>query len=502
MRLILALGGALVTLAAPTGVAAQSNLPPLEPGEIYVPFANGCMRIFGLPPGASPDLYQSLSNDLWDGECRLGLAHGDGFQFNPTFQFGNSPVVGLRQSYHYGRVSPFLNETAVMSGGAVVSTSRTYGMKNAEGPDETMSMIVFHSVAGTPDAPIAWNRIGSLSDSPIEPIATASDGATRSQGYILSSFCIPENVAEFAPEEQARARGICSDSARTGFHIQVSDYDLVSQQSTTRRYICDQPTTAVGCATTWSRLTAPYWDQWAAIIAAAPEAHAAWLAESEQRFARAEQRMADDARRARAKEDAEEAAKDRAGAAVEARAAEARASEQAAFDARLRNANAGELFTLADELIRAGQTEQARAALRALVNRFPDSPLAATAAQQLSTMSSGARQGASPASASARAPGGQCTLSSAAAMQAFDRDFGGMTQRLPLNPNWGMRDTYQYSYFMGVEGLKLLAPYQPCMAPADYEANRVALEGMRDQGYRGCEQTSSSPGSCRPEYPR
>jgi hypothetical protein len=48
--------------------------------------------------------------------------------------------------------------------------------------------------------------------------------------------------------------------------------------------------------------------------------------------------------------------------------------------------NAGQLFAKADELSSQGDKVKAREVLRSLVSRFPDHPLAATAAQQMTTM--------------------------------------------------------------------------------------------------------------------
>ena len=53
------------------------------------------------------------------------------------------------------------------------------------------------------------------------------------------------------------------------------------------------------------------------------------------------------------------------------------------FDTKLKTLGAGELFVFADELDQQGKPDQARAARRALIARFPDSQLAGTAAQQL-----------------------------------------------------------------------------------------------------------------------
>ena len=57
--------------------------------------------------------------------------------------------------------------------------------------------------------------------------------------------------------------------------------------------------------------------------------------------------------------------------------------------------------------------------------------------------------------------------------QAFDAEFRQLTTNYPQQSHWGARDTYQYSYFLGV----------------------------RDQGLRGCQQLSTSPSSCVPNYP-
>lgn len=93
-------------------------------------------------------------------------------------------------------------------------------------------------------------------------------------------------------------------------------------------------------------------------------------------------------------------------------------------------------------------------------------------------------------------------LAQACGFQAFDAEFRQLTTNYPQRQYWGARDTYQYSHFLGVEGLAILERHRPCMSGADYEANRQALSGMRDQGLRGCQQLSTNPGSCVPQYPR
>jgi hypothetical protein len=85
--------------------------------------------------------------------------------------------------------------------------------------------------------------------------------------------------------------------------------------------------------------------------------------------------------------------------------------------------------------------------------------------------------------------------------QAFDAEFRQLTTNYPQQAHWGARDTYQYSHFLGVRGLEILQRHAPCMSGPDVQANQQALIGMRDQGLRGCQQLSTNPSSCVPNYP-
>lgn len=85
--------------------------------------------------------------------------------------------------------------------------------------------------------------------------------------------------------------------------------------------------------------------------------------------------------------------------------------------------------------------------------------------------------------------------------QAFNGEFEQLTSRYPMQSHWGSRATFQYSYFLGTRGIELLNRYSGCMSAADFNANRQALEGMRDQGLRGCQQLSTNADSCTPTYP-
>jgi hypothetical protein len=314
------------------------------------------------------------------------------------------------------------------------------------------------------------------------------------------------------------------------------------------------------------------------------------------------------------------------------RAAEA-AREQQAFRASLSSMNPGQLFNRADELQAAGNTSRANEVRRALIERFPNHPLAATAAQQLAGGSPSSGSSAAPsAAASARPSGGmscrdavsrlqealnaagnerrfldsaqgnqvqeqilwvtsfysqavnrlpQCA-SDPAYRKRFDDDLAATRQNCPgrtrgpancsaganyylderqvqavfqqlmggsavaggqatgtgatasspsqcrssqadtmrqfdaavadwrtRNPNPGVaagaasgaRAQNQYIYFFGVEGLKILEGFRPCLSAADYDANRRALEGARDQGLENCRRLSTDPSSCVPRMP-
>lgn len=89
----------------------------------------------------------------------------------------------------------------------------------------------------------------------------------------------------------------------------------------------------------------------------------------------------------------------------------------------------------------------------------------------------------------------------ACSFAAFDQEFREFTQRYPNQSNWGTRDTYQYAYFLGSEGLKILQEYRSCMSDADFAANYQALANTRNNGRDNCPKFSSTGGNCQPSYP-
>lgn len=92
---------------------------------------------------------------------------------------------------------------------------------------------------------------------------------------------------------------------------------------------------------------------------------------------------------------------------AEKQAAEARAALTITqLRASISKLNAGQLFAKADELSSQGEQAQAREVLRALVSRFPDHPLAATAAQQMRAMSNATNNASTTESASGQSGDG------------------------------------------------------------------------------------------------
>lgn len=84
----------------------------------------------------------------------------------------------------------------------------------------------------------------------------------------------------------------------------------------------------------------------------------------------------------------------------------------------------------------------------------------------------------------------------------FESDYGNFARSNPQNSSWGARDTFQYAYFMGEQGLNILMKYQSCMDAADFATNFQALDGMREKGREGCRALDSSGGgACTPTYP-
>lgn len=95
-----------------------------------------------------------------------------------------------------------------------------------------------------------------------------------------------------------------------------------------------------------------------------------------------------------------------------------------------------------------------------------------------------------------------CDASPDAALACFNNDFADFTRQYPQpDESKGARAIYQYSYFLGAQGLQILDRYKASLGP-NYDANYNALAGMRDSGHNGCNALSSSSDDCQPVYPQ
>lgn len=224
------------------------------------------------------------------------------------------------------------------------------------------------------------------------------------------------------------------------------------------------------------------------------------------------------------------AAQARAAAAAKAKsdaaAAEvaARAREERAFTASLSALGAGQLFTKADELDRAGEADKARAARTALINRFPNSPLAATAAQQMAGagggsatgMGGGRTTGASAGGATTGAGGqsfGSGTTSTGVrcatpntgpnnpAFRQFDAANQAFINQWPNLNATGARDQFQYTIFLMANANRILEEHKACRSQQDHMGNKSYFDNAAAAAKRGCEHLTASAGDCRPVYP-
>ncbi len=134
------------------------------------------------------------------------------------------------------------------------------------------------------------------------------------------------------------------------------------------------------------------------------------------------------------------------------------AAETALFRSDLAKMNAGQLFAKADELGAQGDTAKARETLRMLISKFPDHPLAATAAQQLATMSAASANAnaaqSSNASSGSGSSGGSASGSKAGVLLSCNDSIEPYLKTLPNFSASGLRGIVNS---LRIDGNSLLA---------------------------------------------
>lgn len=345
-------------LAAATSIAASAieDAPPLLEGEIYALSGNGCGIVMPGAPGALLDLpagpnsparkvttAQYIAEQVWKGDCSNGLAMGWG-RFGPAGKDGVDSEFWPEQKFAYGRSLDVMRSQKDMTyilhdAGNKTRVVRMRGLEDADNYTPT------------------WAR--EISDMFGGSSVTADNVNFRTN----TTTCYADTQ---------RFRG-CSGEGYPVYGI--TRQDLGGEKKVTETW-CPNPRSTNGCDVLWNQIAAEtmvnaqsdigtWRERTDAKIKQYADPAGPWLARQEQREA---------ARRAEAER------------LVAEKAVVARAAEQAYRDS-LNTLNAGQLFTLADELAAAGDANKAREVRRALVSRFPDSPLAATAAQQLAANS-------------------------------------------------------------------------------------------------------------------
>jgi hypothetical protein len=578
---------ALALFYASTGHAQSSTPPPLQATEAIVKTKDGCG--FVVAAEAARYMEKVVAASEWGGTCVQGLA------------MGASQGPGATVWMHWGR--RFGLESNTYNG---KQFERFYwGDKSVEVPELADDGAHWPAEQKSyDDAPVVYRMFKDVEGNLIFSQKVSCILAdVVSAGGALRGCKIKKPFGIFRIETRLKSPG----------------------GSTTKSVLCPDPRTPKGCDALWAQLAGPFFERSRSFVTDNTPKVEALKREMPTLIAKAQAAALVAAQQREA-----EAKRESAAAAAEAaRLAELKDAEERQFRQLLAQGGPGQLFTLADRLSTEGKTDQAREARRALISRFPDHALAATAATQLTNGgSAGSRtaavsaagstvaaqsatercapdpslmadyvryqnafhtrtggmapsavrvsrtspeeakkmfvdfqngllnqdahnlknfiayqertvaqpidsfpaymdgatqqtvariyiqmancllgQKAAPAGTPARvAPASGNNAACVATPEESLRNFNGELQNLIVrHPNksdrGGSRDQYQYMFFYGTSALPILEKYRDCMAPADYQANKKALEDARDVALQGCERLSTSQGTCTPTYP-
>lgn len=360
----------LATSTLLLSISARAQAPAAEPallqGEIFALTQNGCgivlntggeelITTYGLLPDGSMGNVQMnardyIASNVWSGDCSGGLAQGWG-KYGPPGDAGIDSEFWLESEYAYGRdlgryksSTHEIHYSVAGANGMEQVTLKKLGEQAVEGPQ----WVTFEEDI--------WGG-SSISNRQINVRTNATN-------------C-------FIDREKFRGcRG-------EGYPVYGVTVQTLGEGGEAVDHWCPNPKTTKGCEALWEELAGPsltqakaqigQWEQRTqAAVQQYAEISAPWLAqEPERAAARQEAQLAARAAEAQAQAEAEQLRQLQAQEAA------------AAFEEQLAAANAGELFILSQDLDAEGRSEEARLARRALITRFPDNALAATAAQQM-----------------------------------------------------------------------------------------------------------------------
>ncbi|PLC07458.1 hypothetical protein CY658_10930 [Variovorax sp. RO1] len=171
----------------------------------------------------------------------------------------------------------------------------------------------------------------------------------------------------------------------------------------------------------------------------------------------------------------------------------ARAEQQ--FQAGLQTMNPGQLFARADELNAQGDRARAREVQRALMSRFPDHPLAATAARQMTGESGGsaaANGGSTPGGAANRPAGTRLSSQTCEAMKQSV-----IATKVPSNAS--ITASQETVMFMTKTVLDMIAancPTEPGVTPAQIAAERQTRQQQYTAAENACNAVQSGGRRC------
>ena len=323
--------------------APQSALPPtgVRADEEYIPFKT-CGMVMKKPvdEATRKAMHDIYAEETWEGECRNGLANGSSVTRRINMgHFDNYPDVIILRTAEYiaGRATGKI-------GGSVSGNT-------------DMSFVADGSVLtlGNTDT----NFRPNWSDNSSKINISTNKGIDQ---YNVTAIATP------CGKSSAPVLGCDAKHDFLVYGVQTTKGPKGSASVTT--VSCPDPKSPNGCETVWRQALEPVMPAITKIMAAQAAQEADLRREGP-----ALQAMWDNAVKAQA----------------DARAA---AADTAARDAqtKLKAANAGELFVMATTAQKNGDMAGAEAARNALITRFPNSPLAATAAQQAMAASAPAPQ--------------------------------------------------------------------------------------------------------------
>ena len=192
-------------------------------------------------------------------------------------------------------------------------------------------------------------------------------------------------------------------------------------------------------------------------------------------------------------DDDAKAAAQRAAQQERAAAEQQRVKEQLFSDA-MQKGSVGELYALADQLESEGQADASRKAYRAVVTRFPDHPLAATAANRLGALSGGAPQRPAGSGAVAAGDGAECTRQEAALVAETNR----LTAGMPANAS--VTSSLQMVMLVTSEAIALFDG--ACRNRPNAKQERDGNQAAFDSAKKSCAAISTSPEQyCVPRAP-